>query len=49
MKIFNTMRPQTEDDYKNFNFLPYYSIFKNNKRMFLNIGLFHICIQFELK
>lgn len=48
MKMYNTLKPE-EGGYKNFNFLPYYSIYFNEVTTYLNIGIFHICLQFKLR
>lgn len=51
MKIYDTMRPKSKNLAKNFNFLPYFSLYFNHeekKYTFLNIGWFNICFQFNL-
>lgn len=48
MKTYNLNKPP-KGEYKNFNFLPYISLYYDDIKIYLNIGWFNICIQFKIK
>lgn len=48
MKIYNTMKPPPYG-YKNFNLLPFISLFDNGVECFLNIGWLFVCISIVIR